>query len=395
MIALMVVVFISFILPALAHPGRTDGRGGHTNHSTGEYHYHHGYPAHDHVDGVCPYNFDDKTGERSGTSSAKGGTSTITTADQTLQNGDRGADVKLLQERLNSLGYSVGAVDGIFGPKTENAVKEYQRDHLMLPTGKANKRVLLSLFPEQKPASATSQPTPRVTLRPTPRVTVSPPKQQTADPTQTYKKWTEKERILAFQRVCGIIVLSVVIACLIKIRKRESAGDAHRKVVCAPTATNNTLRAKLEQLKQQREMNRIIEARRIVIGKRQELAMQPGYKFDYTQGVAYVNILGEDQSYHNNYCCCNGSDERKRLVTVRAAKEIGLVQCQLCKYDIEPSVHAYVAITPRSISLYHSVRCKCITSHDREAITLTDAKARGLKPCTKCFAPVKDPRVWF
>ena len=47
-----------------AHSGRTDSSGGHYNHSTGEYHYHHGYSAHDHydIDGDgkrdCPYEFD-------------------------------------------------------------------------------------------------------------------------------------------------------------------------------------------------------------------------------------------------------------------------------------------------------------------------------------------------
>ena len=60
------------VLVVNAHPGRTDGNGGHTNHSTGEYHYHHGYPAHDHydMDGDgdldCPYEFDDKTAHNSG-----------------------------------------------------------------------------------------------------------------------------------------------------------------------------------------------------------------------------------------------------------------------------------------------------------------------------------------
>lgn len=48
---------------AFAHSGRTDGDGGHYDHSSGEYHYHHGYPAHQHEDGVCPYGFDDQTGE--------------------------------------------------------------------------------------------------------------------------------------------------------------------------------------------------------------------------------------------------------------------------------------------------------------------------------------------
>ena len=39
----------------LAHSGRTDTNGGHFNRDTGDYHYHHGLPEHDHPDGVCPY----------------------------------------------------------------------------------------------------------------------------------------------------------------------------------------------------------------------------------------------------------------------------------------------------------------------------------------------------
>lgn len=64
---------IALISPvALAHPGKTDSQGGHTDHSTGEYHFHHGYSAHDHYDmdgdGVvdCPYNFDDQTNHDGG-----------------------------------------------------------------------------------------------------------------------------------------------------------------------------------------------------------------------------------------------------------------------------------------------------------------------------------------
>lgn len=40
---------------ASAHPGHTDAAGGHWDSSTGEYHYHHGYPAHQHENGICPY----------------------------------------------------------------------------------------------------------------------------------------------------------------------------------------------------------------------------------------------------------------------------------------------------------------------------------------------------
>ena len=33
-----------------AHSGGTDANGGHYDHSSGEYHYHHGQPAHQHYD---------------------------------------------------------------------------------------------------------------------------------------------------------------------------------------------------------------------------------------------------------------------------------------------------------------------------------------------------------
>lgn len=66
------LAFLLLLSPTvLAHSGKTDANGGHYDRSTGEYHYHHGYPAHQHYDtdgdGVadCPYDFDDKTGHSS------------------------------------------------------------------------------------------------------------------------------------------------------------------------------------------------------------------------------------------------------------------------------------------------------------------------------------------
>ena len=69
---------------ASAHPGQTDADGGHWDNDTGEYHYHHGYPAHQHTNGICPYDYDDQTGWNSGTSGSSA-TDTIsqnTTSDQ-------------------------------------------------------------------------------------------------------------------------------------------------------------------------------------------------------------------------------------------------------------------------------------------------------------------------
>lgn len=52
---LVILVFSCCISVVYSHSGRTDSSGGHYDKSTGEYHYHHGYSAHQHPNGVCPY----------------------------------------------------------------------------------------------------------------------------------------------------------------------------------------------------------------------------------------------------------------------------------------------------------------------------------------------------
>lgn len=55
----LVIILVSFFaVGTYAHSGRTDKYGGHYDTSTGEYHYHHGFPAHDHPDGYCPYSIE-------------------------------------------------------------------------------------------------------------------------------------------------------------------------------------------------------------------------------------------------------------------------------------------------------------------------------------------------
>lgn len=53
----------------------------------------------------------------------------------TLRKGDRGQQVTLLQQRLTSIGYGVGKIDGIFGAKTLEAVKAYQAEHNLVVDG--------------------------------------------------------------------------------------------------------------------------------------------------------------------------------------------------------------------------------------------------------------------
>lgn len=54
-----IVLCVGMSVSGMAHSGRTDGNGGHKDNKNvsglGSYHYHHGYPAHLHPNGVCPY----------------------------------------------------------------------------------------------------------------------------------------------------------------------------------------------------------------------------------------------------------------------------------------------------------------------------------------------------
>ena len=58
----------------------------------------------------------------------------------TVKKGSRGEDVIYLQKQLSILGYSVGAVDGIFGVKTLEAVKAFQAENGLVADGIVGKK---------------------------------------------------------------------------------------------------------------------------------------------------------------------------------------------------------------------------------------------------------------
>jgi N-acetylmuramoyl-L-alanine amidase len=57
----------------------------------------------------------------------------------------RGEDVAELQSRLNGLGFDAGKVDGIFGPDTERAILDFQRNRHLAEDGKAGPEFITEL----------------------------------------------------------------------------------------------------------------------------------------------------------------------------------------------------------------------------------------------------------
>lgn len=86
-----------------------------------------------------------------------------------LQVGDRGDDVRAMQERLAEYGYMEGEIDGAYGNQTRRAVEKFQYQHGLSVDGIAGRHTLTVLFEsdEVRPApdaQPTPVPTPTVQL---------------------------------------------------------------------------------------------------------------------------------------------------------------------------------------------------------------------------------------
>lgn len=77
-VLICLILAIVATVSVFAHGGKTDEQGGHYDSDTGSYHYHHGYPAHQHTFGRCPYGYDDKTDHSPGDSKNSVNTETTT-----------------------------------------------------------------------------------------------------------------------------------------------------------------------------------------------------------------------------------------------------------------------------------------------------------------------------
>ena len=73
----------------------------------------------------------------------------------TLENGDRGTNVRKMQQRLRDKQYLADAADGIFGARTEDAVKAYQAQNGFRETGVADEAMLTHLYSSAAPTCNT------------------------------------------------------------------------------------------------------------------------------------------------------------------------------------------------------------------------------------------------
>ena len=83
-----------------------------------------------------------------------------------LRVGDKGDDVRSLQNRLIALGYLSGGADGIYGESTENAVRTFQRVAGLQQTGICDESTAIAMKSETAPGAPTPTPEPTVYITP-------------------------------------------------------------------------------------------------------------------------------------------------------------------------------------------------------------------------------------
>jgi peptidoglycan hydrolase-like protein with peptidoglycan-binding domain len=112
----------------------------------------------------------------------QGGQQQSTTAQPTTSQRSNAAlsldqiEVRHMQEALNRAGFEAGRDDGIMGPRTQQALREFQEGNGLHPTGTADEQTLVALSID----SFNAQP---ATERPSRPTTVEPDKQSIQPPT--------------------------------------------------------------------------------------------------------------------------------------------------------------------------------------------------------------------
>ncbi len=99
----------------------------------------------------------------------------------TLRPGDRGDQVREMQQALRTKGYYKGTLDGIYGRGTENAVRAFQRASKLKVDGRAGPNTLSALYKTAPQEQATADVQPAA-----PQVTPAPAFTQQEEPAATY-----------------------------------------------------------------------------------------------------------------------------------------------------------------------------------------------------------------
>lgn len=87
---------------------------------------------------------------------AKASSNASTSSNEPMANSEGSERIRSVQQALNDQGYNAGAVDGIMGPHTQKALRQFQQAQHLRPTGRADARTLAALGVSNQPSNQAS-----------------------------------------------------------------------------------------------------------------------------------------------------------------------------------------------------------------------------------------------
>lgn len=135
--------------------------------------------------------------------------------------------VRDVQRRLRELGYELGSVDGLFGPRTEAAVRQFQRRHALEVSGAVGAATLEHLRKRSargdeaasRPGEASGSETTRSEQQPKPTVaSVTRPSPDSSEPSFGGRRALE---LLALELLALALILALVAVVAVAIARRR------------------------------------------------------------------------------------------------------------------------------------------------------------------------------
>jgi len=429
---LVLLIVLLSIAPAYAHPGATDSKGGHTDRSTGKYHYHHGYSAHQHENGVCPYDFDDKTGQNSGTSSGSssysyGNIASVSWYDDYIDERDKRFEAeeelsalrrenhRLIEHNRNSMVFSAlgGLAAGLFSLfisnrnhqkrlESENSKWEErlkivtEQNSRLLSENKETKKQLNELSPvmESKALSdlkrkleIRSLTTSVAICEDNPSFYHSLKSPCLAAYGHRYKSANAIESIKAGIKPCPFCH-PITLNEAMEIERDELIDDSET-LAAENWITVERDRIKHRTVDKMRKREERMAAIEIAIMDQETL---PGVGLNFDLGVVYISRTASDGYYHHLQSCDTLKDPI--LVTKKGISRLLLDPCPVCSSFLAPLPDELVEVSEsKNAYCYHAKGVFCVVNS--KSIMLSTAKSYGYKPCSKCRPPENSPKIWF
>ncbi len=100
-----------------------------------------------------------------------------------------------------------------------------------------------------------------------------------------------------------------------------------------------------------------------------------------------VYITKQGTKYHNENCPLIANKD-KQQITLEDAKAKSLTPCSRCtgkELSSNKQVQEDAVFVTDNGKKYHKADCNLVKARKTSAISLEDAKAKGLEPCKRCF----------